>query len=116
MGRSGGLDHGGPLDDAAAVVIVDVELFEEAPAEGPEQGFDGLLTGVLQRDRAPGPAIVAPGRAQPADDVAEDLAAMAAELAAADRDLEEVVEEAGRDRPVHLVEPDEEVGQLRDDV
>ena len=69
-----------------------------------------------QGDRAAGPLVVAAGVAQAVDHRVEDLAGVAAELAGPERELQLVVEHARGQRPVDLVEPDEEVGDLGDDV
>ena len=51
---------------------------------------DRLGAGVGERDRAAGALVVAAGGAQAVDDLAEDLAAVPAELADADRELQQV--------------------------
>ena len=98
------------------MVLVDGELVQEPMAEGLQDGVDGLGAVIGQGDRPAGALVVAPGAAQPVDHVAEDLAGVAVEVADPRRELQLPVEEADRQRPVDLVEADEEVGQLGDDV
>ena len=77
--------------------------------------IDGLVR-IGQDDRPPGPLIVTAGIPHPVDHRLEDLARTAAELARPERELHLVVEDARGQRPVHLIETDEEIGDLRDDV
>ena len=60
-----------------AVLLVDFEAVEEAAAEG--RG-GGRRSGRSEGIGAAGPAVVAAGGAQAVDDVAEDLAAVAADV------------------------------------
>src|SRR5262249_40039417 len=50
------------------------------------------------------------------DDLAKCFPGMAPEKADSHRELELVFEQANGERPIYLVEPNEEVGQFRDDV
>ena len=73
-----------------ALLLVDPEPGEEAAADGGEHRVDRLGAGVGQRDGAAGALVVAAGVAQAVDDLAEDLARVAAERPDADRELEQV--------------------------
>ena len=59
---------------------------------------------------------MAAGGAETVDDGVERLARPAAQRSGAERELQPVFKHSRRQRPVHLVEPDEEVGDLGDDV
>ena len=63
-----------------ASLLVDLELGEQAVADLEEGPIDGLGAGVGEGDRAPGPLVVTARRADAVDDLAEDLARVAAEV------------------------------------
>src|SRR4051812_12069788 len=87
---SGDLDDRAGFEEAVALLLVDLELGEEAMADGPEGRFDGLGARVGEADGPSGPLVVAPGGAQAVDDDAEDLPGVSTQVADADRELEHV--------------------------
>jgi len=97
------------------VFLINADLGQEPVADGLEHRVDRLGPLVRQRDRAPA-RLSWPPPSQALHDVAEHLARVAAELRDADGQLHQVLKDPDGQDPVHLVEPDEEVGQLGDDV
>ena len=115
-GVSGRLDDGAPGEQPVALLLVDPQPGQQAVADRAQCGLDRGLLRIGQDDRPAGPPVVAAGTPHPVDHRLEDLAGAAAELARPERELHLPVEDARRQRPVHLIETDEEVGDLRDDV
>ena len=78
-------------------MLVDLELVEQA-AGGGSAGGASIASGLVSASGIAPPARLSwpPARAEAVDDVAEDLAAVPAELADADRELEQVLEQADR--------------------
>ena len=104
------------LKESTPFLFVDVQSLQQPVAYKLEHGVDGLWLGILEGDGSPRALIVPPGGTDPLNDIAEHFAGMIAELRHACRDLHEVAEKTNRERPVHLIEPDEKVSDLGDDV
>ena len=112
--RSG--DDGAAVGQAAALLLVDVEVIEQAAAEQAQEFLGGRRRMVGEFDRAAGPLVMTAGVPKPVDDFVEYFAGAAAQPVCAERQLHLPVENSRRQRPVDLVESDKEVGDLGDDV
>ena len=102
--------------ESAPLLLVDVEMVEQPAAYQTEHFLRRRRAMVVENDRTTGPFVVTAGAAQAVDDFIEDFARAAAQPVGTERKLHLPVENARRQRPVDLVETNEEVGDLGDDV
>ena len=97
-------------------MLVDMQLIEQPKADHAQHGLHGRRRRVDQLHRASSPLVVPSGVPQSIDHRVEDLAGKAAQLAGPQGEFHLSVEDPRRQRPVDLIEADEEVGDLGHDI
>ena len=102
--RSGRGDDGAAVDQAAALLFVDVEVIEQAAANCAQEFLRRTFWMFGQHDGAAGSLVMTAGVAQARQHVVENFAGLAAEPVGAERELHLAVEDADRQRPVDFFE------------